>query len=148
MTANIRKPDVKWCMTPQPLFAQICRLPLPFCRRHTREHHISPHFGQHGKFEPCFPQVAHAVWTENMDVRSRLSSTGCSSDLRANGSVAAVCVGVVGPAEDGAVGKYSDPESDEGVRHIEGIVVAGDSTGDEADLRSSELRRSRRPVAT
>lgn len=87
---------------------QICRFPLPFCRRHAREHHISPHFGQHGKFEPPRPHVAHAVCTANMDARSRPSSTGCSvSDLRDSdgGRGAVTCTGVAGPADDGAVGK-------------------------------------------
>lgn len=36
------------------------------------------------------------------------------------------CMGVLGPADDGAVGKYSDSEYDDGVRHMEGIGDAGD----------------------
>ena len=89
----------------------MCLLPSPFCSLHAREHHISPHFGHVGKFEPRFPHVAHAVRTQNIDVRSKFSSTGWSdSDLRATGSAAAVCTGVAGPAEEGAVGKYSEPE--------------------------------------
>ena len=59
---------------------QTCFFPFPFCNRHTREHHISPHLGQHGKFEPRFPHVAQAVTTRNSDVCSRFSSTGCSDD--------------------------------------------------------------------
>lgn len=90
---------------------QMCFFPFPFCSRHAREHHISPHLGQHGKFEPRIPHVAQAVTTRNSDVRSRFSSTGCSdvaSDLRRSrltGSATPVCTGVVGPADEGAVGK-------------------------------------------
>ena len=90
----------------------MCLLPSPFCSLHAREHHISPHFGHVGKFEPRFPHVAHAVCTRNIDARSRLSSTGCSvavadpeSPLRGRGSAVAPCTGVGGPADEGAVGK-------------------------------------------
>ena len=59
-------------------FAHMCLLPSPFCSLHAREHHISPHFGHVGKFEPRFPHVAHAVCTRNIDERSKSSSTGWS----------------------------------------------------------------------
>ena len=104
-----------------PFLVQTCRFPTAFFSRHSREHHISPHFGQHGKLDPRFPHVAHAVCTRNIDARSSFSKTGCSaSDLRQtgaglspsptpvptpDGSVVMVCTGVGGPADEGAVGK-------------------------------------------
>ena len=76
-----------------------------------------------------------------MDVCSKLSSTRCSddvSDLRGSlkGSAVATWTGVGGPAEDGAVGKYSEPEHEEGVRQIEGRSgEAGGSSGLGSDIR-------------
>lgn len=108
-------------------FQQTCFFPPLLSNLHCREHHISPHFGQQGKFDPAFLQVAQHAWTENFDVSSSDSSTGCSDLCLIMGDCECSRTGVCGPAEEGALGKYSDSVYEDGVRHIDGMV--GESGG-------------------
>ena len=91
-------------------FLQICLLPPVLRRRHSREHHISPQRGQQGKLEPMVPQDAQAVRTRNFDASSRASRIGRSTLLGISGDVDVECTGVAGPADDGAVERFSDSE--------------------------------------
>ena len=72
--------------------------------RHSREHHISPHFAQLGKFDPARLHVMHTHGTRKREVRSS-SSRGLdpgSSCARTE------CVrGVAGASDDDAVSRES-----------------------------------------
>lgn len=65
----------------------LCLFPPVLCRRHSLEHHISPHLGQQGKLFPSLPQDAHAVRTLNFDASSRASRMGRRALLYSTGDV-------------------------------------------------------------
>ena len=72
--------------------------------RHSREHHISPHFAQLGKFDPARLHVMHTHGTRKREVRS-----SSSSELDPGNSCARMeCVrGVAGASDDDAVSSES-----------------------------------------
>ena len=69
--------------------------------------------------------MAQAVRTRNLLASSSASRIGRRTLCGSTGDGDAECTGVAGPADDGAVGKYSDPLYDEGVRQIEGMGESG-----------------------
>lgn len=131
--------------------AQMCLLPPVLRTLHSREHHISPHRGQHGKFEPSLWQLAHDVLTRNLEASSRASRIGRRLLWLILGEEDLECMGVTGPADEGAVEKYSDSEYVEGVRQMEGMgdmgdvaLLASESESDPAVLRClAAVARSR-----
>ena len=86
-------------------FAQTCFFPPVLCKRHSLQHHISPHRGQRGKFEPALRQLAQDVLTRNLDASSRAARIGRRVEWPILGEEDVECTGVTGPADDGAVEK-------------------------------------------
>lgn len=79
--------------------------------------------------EPCLPHAAQAVRTRKRLASSRASRMGRRDLCGSTGDAAAECTGVAGPADDGAVEKYSLSQYEDGVRQMDGI---GDSGGEPA----------------
>ena len=74
---------------------------LPFTLQ-SREHNVSPHLAQLGKFEPVFLQAAQTARTRNLEVCSRSANGALMDDRRGE------CArGVAGASEDDAVASDS-----------------------------------------